>query len=104
MTSKQLGLTEAQKQQILPILKDEVPKLQALKNDTSLSAVDKVKKLREIGDGVDAKVMPLLNPEQQQKFQELRERLRRRLLEKAGTELVEKVAGEAKGLWSGPEH
>jgi hypothetical protein len=102
--AKQLGLTEAQKQQILPILKDEVPKLQALKNDGSLSAVDKVKKLREIGEGVDTKVMPLLNPEQQQKFQEMRDRLRRRLIEKAGTELVEKVEGKAEGLWNGPEH
>jgi hypothetical protein len=102
--ARQLALTEAQKQQILPILKDEVPKLQALKNDSSLSAVEKVKKLREIGEGVDAKVMPLLNPEQQQRFQALRERLRRRLIEKAGTELVEKVEGKADGLWSGPEH
>jgi len=64
--------------------------------------VDKVKKLREIASGVDDKVMPLLNPEQQQKYQAMRERLRRRLIEKAGTELVEKVESDlASGLWRG---
>jgi hypothetical protein len=89
-----LGLTEQQRQQIIPILKEEVPKLQALKNDASLSGADKVRQLREIGAAVDAKVTPLLNPEQQKKFQEMRERLRRRILEKAGSELTEKVEAE----------
>jgi len=98
----QLGLTEQQKQQILPLLKAEIPNLKALKNDASLSAVDKVKKLREIASSVDDKVMPLLNPEQQQKYQAMRERLRRRLIEKAGTELVGKVEGDlASELWHG---
>ena len=89
--ASELALTEQQKQQIIPILKDEIPQLQALKNDASLSAVDKVKKLREIGEAVDAKVTPLLNPDQQQKFQTMRERLRRRFIEKAGEQLTEKV-------------
>ena len=87
----ELGLTEQQQQQIFPILKAEVPKLQAVKNDEKLSGLDKVKKLREIGQDVDAKVAPLLNPDQQVKFQAMRERLRRRLIEKAGEQLVEKV-------------
>jgi hypothetical protein len=100
----ELALTEEQKQQILPLLKEEVPKLQALKNDTTLSAVEKVRKLREIGSAVDAQVTPFLNADQQQKFQAMRERLRRRLIEKAGTELVEKVEKEAEsGLWTGAE-
>ncbi len=100
----ELGLTEQQKQQILPLLKEEIPKLQALKNDTSLSAVDKVTKLREIAGGVDAKIMPLLNPEQQQKYQAMRDRLRRRLIEKAGTELGEKVERDvASQLWHGAD-
>jgi hypothetical protein len=99
-----LGLTGQQKQQILPLLKEEIPKLKALKDDASLSAVDKVKKLREIASGVDDKVMPLLNPEQQQKYQAMRQRLRWRLLKKAGTELVEKVKNDvASGLWRGAD-
>ena len=100
----QLGLTAQQKQQILPLLKEELPNLKALKNDTSLSALDKVKKLREIASSVDGKVMPLLNPEQQQKYQAMRERLRRRLIEKAGTELVEKVESDVSSeLWRGAD-
>ena len=44
---------------------------------------------------MDAKITPLLNPEQQQKYQAVRDRLRRRLIEKAGSALVEKLENEA---------
>lgn len=91
----ELGLTEQQKQQIIPIVKEEIPKLQALKKDTSASAEDKVRQLREISGAVDAKITPLLNPEQQQKYQAVRDRLRRRLIEKVGSALVEKLEHEA---------
>jgi len=91
----ELGLTEQQKQQIIPIVKDEIPKLQALKKDTSASAEDKVRQLRDIAAAVDAKITPLLNPEQQQKYQAVRDRLRRRLIEKVGSALVEKLEHEA---------
>ena len=45
-----LGLTAQQKQQILPILKEEIDQLMALKKDTSLGALRKVERLREIGN------------------------------------------------------
>ena len=93
-----LGLTEQQRQQIVPILKEEIKQLEALKKDASLSAVRKVERLREIGASFDERLKPLLNPEQQQKFQALREQLRRRILEKAGGELTEKVESQARGL------
>ena len=89
--SIELGLTEQQKQQIVPILKEEIKQLGALKKDTSLSAVQKVEQLREIGVSIDEKIKPLLNPEQQQKFQALREELRRRIIEKMGEKAVQKV-------------
>src|SRR5262249_40969390 len=76
--SIELGLTEQQKQQIVPILKEELTQLAALKKDTALSAVKKVERLREIGSAIDAKITPFLNPEQQQKFQTLREQMRKR--------------------------
>ena len=91
----ELGLTEQQKQQIIPIVKEEIPKLQALKKDTSVSAEDKVRQLREIAADVDAKITPLLNPEQQQRYQAARDRLRRRLIEKVGSALVEKLEHDA---------
>ena len=47
--------------------------------------------LRKIGVSFDEQISPLLNPEQQQKFQAMREQMRRRLVEEA----AEQGAGEA---------
>jgi hypothetical protein len=77
--SIELGLTEEQKQQIIPILNDELKQLEALKKNTSLSGLEKVEQLRGIGVSFDDKIKPLLNAGQQSKFQALRERLRRRM-------------------------
>src|SRR4029453_442085 len=51
--STELGLTEKQKQQIVPILKEELKQLGALKKDASLSAVQKVERLRQLGVSFD---------------------------------------------------
>ena len=59
--STELGLTEQQKQQIVPILKEELKQLGALKKDASLSAVQKVERLRQLGVSFDEKLKPLLN-------------------------------------------
>ena len=67
----------------------------------SLSALDKVKQLRETSSAVDQQIMPLLNAEQQPKFLEMRDRLRRRIIEKAGTELMEKIETRVEG--AGPK-
>ena len=91
-----LGLTEQQKQQIVPILKEELTQLGALKKDTSLSALKKVERLRQIGVSFDEKLKPLLNAEQQQKFQTLRENFRRRLIEEMAEKAVQKIGGEVK--------
>lgn len=88
----ELGLTTEQRKEILPFLKEEITKLGALKKDSKLSALQKVEKLKGIGDEVDAHIKPLLNAEQQQKFQALREALRRRMAE----DVVRKVADKAK--------
>jgi hypothetical protein len=96
--ASQLGLTEQQKQQIVPILKDEVPKLQALKDDASLSGLEKARQLREMGSAVDAKITPLLNAQQQKKYQAMRQRLRRRIIAKTGTELIEKLKADVKSM------
>ncbi len=47
--SIKLGLTEQQRQQILPILKDEIKQLGALKKNTSLKPMEKIEQLRKIG-------------------------------------------------------
>ncbi len=89
--SLELGLTEQQKREIVPILKDELTQLQALKKNTALGALKKVEQLRQIGVSFDEKVKPLLNPEQQQKFQAMRDQMRKRLIEKMASEAAGKL-------------
>src|SRR5262249_16504674 len=86
--STNLGLTEDQKQQVIPILKDEITHLGALKKDTSLTGLKKVERLREIGKSIDEKVSPLLNGDQKAKFQALREQARKKLIETMGSEML----------------
>ncbi|MGO9063365.1 MAG: DUF3604 domain-containing protein [Myxococcaceae bacterium] len=95
----ELGLTEQQKQQIVPILQEEVKQLGALKKDTSLSGLKKLEQLKQIGASFDEKLKPLINADQQQKFQELREAMRRRLIEGLTDEEVHKL--EADIHWKG---
>ena len=86
-----LGLTEDQKKQIVPILQQEIKQLGALKTDTKLTGLQKVEALRKTGVSFDEKISPLLNPDQQQKFQALREQLRRRLIEDAASQGLQKA-------------
>jgi Protein of unknown function (DUF3604) len=101
--STALGLTEEQKQQITPILKEELQKLAAVKKDTSLSGLKKIQRLREIGVSFDEKLRPLVNPDQQQKFQALREEMRRRIIEEAGEKALQKTKA-AVSTWFADVH
>jgi hypothetical protein len=95
--SLELKLTEEQKKQIVPILQAELKQLGALKTDTKLSGVQKVEALRKLGVSFDEQISPLLNADQQQRFQELRVQMRRRILEEAASQGLQKakVAVEA---------
>src|SRR5262245_42357786 len=90
----ELGLTAQQKEQIVPIFKQELQQLQAVKKDTSLGAVQKVERVRAIGAAFDEKLKPLIDAEQQQKFQALREGLRKRFIETMASEALHKAEGK----------
>ena len=92
--SVELALTAQQKEQIVPIFKQELQQLQAVKKDASLGAVQKVERVRAIGASFDEKLKPLINAEQQQKFQALREELRKRFIETMASEALHKVEGK----------
>jgi Mg/Co/Ni transporter MgtE len=92
----ELGLTEEQKQQIVPVLTDAAKQLQTLKKNTSLKPMDKLEQLKQIAGSVDEKVTPLLNAEQQQKFQAIRDEHRRQLVEKMAGQIKQKVESEAR--------
>ena len=71
--SQQLGLTPQQKVKILPILRDEAPKVQAIKNDNSLTRMQKAQQLRAIHQQTDPQMKAILTPEQYQKLQAIRQ-------------------------------
>jgi hypothetical protein len=70
--STQLALTPDQKRQLIPVLMAEAPKVEAIKNDTSLSKLQKLGQLKAVHDETDPQVKAILTPEQYQKLQEIR--------------------------------
>jgi hypothetical protein len=89
--SVELGLTAEQRQQVFPIIQQEIPKLTAMKKNTSLKPEQKLEQLKQISDEIDAKVTPLLNQDQQQRFQAMREEHRRELVKKLAGQLFDKA-------------
>ena len=55
--------------------------------------------MKAIADDLDSKITPLLNADQQKKFQEIREEHRRELIEKIGSGLVQKAENTASGFF-----
>lgn len=70
-----LELTDAQKDKVKPVIADQREKMQALRGDTSLSREDRMAKMKEINDAVDAKLKDILTADQYAKFQELRKQM-----------------------------
>jgi phage gp16-like protein len=71
--AQQLDLTPQQKVKVLPILTDEGPKVQAIKNDNSLSKIQKIQQIRAIHRQTDPQMKAILSPAQYQKLQVIRQ-------------------------------
>src|SRR6266567_6026342 len=71
--SQQLKLTPQQKTQMLPILKEEGPKLEAIKNNPSLPPMQKMKQLRAIHNQSAPQLQKILSPAQYQQLQAIRQ-------------------------------
>jgi hypothetical protein len=71
--AQQLNLTPQQKEKVLPILIAEGPKVQAIKNDNSLSKVQKIQQIRAIHQQTDPQMKAILTPEQYQKLKTIRQ-------------------------------
>jgi periplasmic protein CpxP/Spy len=80
--SQQLNLTPQQKAKILPILADEGPKVEAVKNDSSLSGFQKMQQIRAIHHQTDPQMKAILSPDQYQKLQAIRQQAIRDAMEK----------------------
>ena len=71
--AQQLKLTPQQEVEVLPILKAEAPKFEAIKNDPSLSGMQKMKKLHAIQSENAPELQKILSPGQYQQLQAIRE-------------------------------
>jgi Spy/CpxP family protein refolding chaperone len=71
--AQQLNLTPQQKEKVLPILIDEAPKVQAIKNDNTLSKIQKIQQIRAIHQKTDPQMKAILTPEQYQKLKAIRQ-------------------------------
>jgi Spy/CpxP family protein refolding chaperone len=80
--SQQLNLTPQQKPKVLPILADEAPKVEAVKNNSSLSGIQKMQQLRAIHQQTDPQMKAILSPVQYQKLQEIRQQAVREAMQK----------------------
>ena len=72
--TKQLNLSDAQQQQIKPILENEAKQMQTLHDDSSLSQPDRMNKMMQIRQDSSSQIKPILNSDQQQKYEEMMNR------------------------------
>ena len=66
--TKKLGLTDEQKEKLRPILQDEDKRMSSLDGDTTLTAQQKHKKMREIRMASKTQMDDILTPEQKEKM------------------------------------
>ena len=71
--SSELNLTDAQKQQLKPILQSEVQELKAVKDDASLAPDQRQAKAKEIHQNYKSQISNILTPEQQKKLATMKE-------------------------------
>jgi hypothetical protein len=80
--SSQLNLSPQQKKQMMPIMMEEAQKMKAIKTNTSLPPLQKAMQMKQVGGDMDAKVKPILSPDQYQKFEEMRAQEREQMIQK----------------------
>ena len=68
-----LNLNAQQKGEMLPILEQEGPKLEAIKNNPNLPSAQKAMQLRAIHQQTDPQVKSILSPQQYQEWQTIRQ-------------------------------
>jgi hypothetical protein len=71
--SQQLKLTPQQEAKLLPILKEEGPKVEAIKNNPSLPPMQKMKQLHAIHAESAPQLQKILSPAQYQQLQAIRQ-------------------------------
>ena len=81
--AKQLHITGKQAMQVLPILEAEEPKLQAIRSATSLSRMERLRRLRAVHEASDPQVKAILTPAQYKQLQVIRQKRGAQLMAEA---------------------
>ena len=71
--SKELNLTDEQKEKVKPILDEQTKQMHAAQEDTSLTQEQKRDKMKQIHQTTHSQINEILAPEQQKKFAALKE-------------------------------
>ena len=58
---------------MLPILEADAPKIQAIKNNTSLGPLQKMEQMKAVHAQSDPQIKSILNPQQYEQFQQIRQ-------------------------------
>jgi hypothetical protein len=74
-----LNLTDQQKSQMVPIIADRQQKLQALRSDTSMRRLQKMRKMKGIFADSDKKINAILNDEQRQQYAQIEQQIRQEI-------------------------
>lgn len=80
--AKQLNLTPEQKVKLMPILKAEAPKIQAIKNNPSLGNLQKLEQIKAIHDETAPQIQAILTPQQYEQLQGIRRQALQQYMEK----------------------
>lgn len=70
--SQALNLSPQQQSQMTPILENEEPKVQDIKNDTNLSSADRQARIKKVYEQTDKLVKPILSPVQWKQWEQYR--------------------------------
>ena len=82
--TKRYNLSADQQAQIKPILADQLQKMMALREDSSLSRDDKMTKMKSIREDSSSKIQALLNDTQKQQFAQDQQRAQERFQQRGG--------------------
>jgi hypothetical protein len=67
-----LNLSPQQQSQLTPILENEEPKVQNIKNDTNLSSDERQERIKKVYEKTDKLVKPILTPVQWKQWEQYR--------------------------------
>jgi protein CpxP len=71
--SKELNLTDDQKAKVKPILEEQTKQMKTMREDSTLTEDQKREKMKLIHQSTHSQINDILTPEQQKKFEQLKE-------------------------------